>query len=170
MPVTDSALPHENIDTLKSVPASSLFSLNRVFRESMLKKQSEASGLQLIVRCGSLPEINGNYEEISKLFDYLLDMIVQHPFVSSKLFLFVDCVEQDADVIDMSLADDFKRFTIRFHTTIATYENWKLVNSQLIIHCRQILSNYKGTLQINDTGTGCLFSISLPGKIQKNAL
>jgi hypothetical protein len=123
--------------------------------------------LQLIVRCEALPKIQGNFNEMLKLFDHLLSMILSHHQKTSRLFLYVDCEEESNDVIDMSLEEGFKRYTIKFHTNITTQGNWKLLNNQALVSCQQILSNHSGNLAVNEISkTGCLFSVLLPGKIE----
>jgi hypothetical protein len=79
----------------------------------------------------------------------------------------VDCEEDSSDVVDMYLDEAFKRYTIKFHTNVTTHNNWKLVNSQTLINCKQILSKYNANLAVNEVSkTGCLFSVSLQGKIE----
>jgi hypothetical protein len=102
-----------------------------------------------------------------KLFDDLLGMILNHPPRASRLFLYVDCEEGYSDVIDMNVEKGFERYIIKFHTNVTTHDNWKLVNSQTLVNCRQILSKYNANLAVNEISkTGCLFSLSLQGKIE----
>lgn len=167
MSVIDSPFPNSDSNTVRKVNFPSLISLSDVFRESLKKVQAEVTNLQLIVRCETLPKIKADQEEMVKLFCKLLGMILNHPPKASKLFLYLDCDADNSDVIDMSLEDGYKRYIIKFFTNVHTHENWKLVNSPSLAHCRQILSNYHGTLVVNDiSSTGCLFSVSLPGKIE----
>ncbi|MBO9573018.1 MAG: hypothetical protein J7497_12570, partial [Chitinophagaceae bacterium] len=134
---------------------------------SLKKVQSEVHHLQLIVRCESLPKIKADGEETMKLFDDLLRMILNHPPQTSRLFLYVDCEEDSGDVMDMTLEEGFKQYIIKFHTNVTSHGNWKLINSQSLMNCRQILSRYNGNLAVNEISkTGCLFSLSLQGKIE----
>jgi len=167
MPVLDSTFPNRNYNTLPKKYSSGLLDLNTVLKESLKKVQSEVRQLQLIVRCESLPQIKADYEETVRLFDDLLHMIFNHPPQTSRLFLYVDCEEDYGDVIDMTLEEGFKRYIIKFHTNVTTHGNWKLINNQALINCRQILSRYNGNLAVNEISkTGCLFSLSLQGKIE----
>jgi aminopeptidase C len=167
MAVFDSTFPSRNYNTLPKKYSNGLLDLNTVLRESLKKVQSEVLHLQLIVRCESLPQIKADHEEIMELFDDLLRMILNHPPQTSRLFLYVDCEEDFRDVIDMTLEEDFKRYIIKFHTNVTTHGNWKLINSQALMNCRQILSRYNGNLAVNEISkTGCLFSLSLQGKIE----
>lgn len=147
--------------SIENTPYSPALDLNDVFKASMKKAQEEMKNLKVIVRCESLPQIEGSYQAMLKLFDHLLSMIVQHPPKNSRLFLYVDCEEDTND------CNGQKHYLIKFNTNIAVAENWKLINSHILINCRQILSNHNGTLMVNNiSNAGCLFIVSLPGKIE----
>ncbi len=167
MPIINSTFPNRNDNTLQKKQNTGLLSLNDVLKESLRKAQSQVENLQLIIRCESLPDIKADYSEMLQLFDELLNMILNYPPKTSRLFLYVDCEEETTDVIDMTLDAESKRYTIKFNTNITTHENWKLMNTQSLINCRQILSRHNGNLVVNDiSSTGCLFSLSLPGKME----
>lgn len=167
MSVLDSTFPNRNYNTLQKKYSNGLLDLNTVLKESLKKAQTEVDHLQLIVRCESLPQIKADQAEMEKLFDDLLGMILNHSPQTSRLFLYVDCEEDSGDVIDMNLEEGFKRYLIKFHTNVTTHDNWKLINSQSLINCRQILSRHNGNLAVNEISkTGCLFSVSLQGKIE----
>jgi light-regulated signal transduction histidine kinase (bacteriophytochrome) len=167
MSIIDSTVPERNSNTIDKPYLPTLLSLNDVLRESLKKVQAKVDNLQLIVRCENLPQIKTSSGDLPTLFDDLLGMILNHPPTSSKLFLYIDCEEETTDLIDMPLEEGFKRYIIKFFTNVHTHENWKLVNSQTLVNCRQILSNHNGTLVVNDiSSTGCLFSVTLPGKFE----
>ena len=145
---------------------TSVLSLNQVFKESIKKAQAQADDLQMIVRCQNLPQIKGNYSEIVQLFDMLLAMILNNPPQHSKLYLYVDCEEDNVDMID-SHFEGAKQYLVKFYTNITTHDHWKVLNSQSLINCKQILSNHHGNLVVNNiSSTGCLFTISLRGKFE----
>lgn len=167
MSVFDSTFPGNNHNTLERKHFPTLLSLSDVLQESLKKAQNQVDKSQLIIRCETLPKIKADHKEMVGLFDKLLGMILGYPPNTSRLFLYIDCEEDTNDVIDISLEDGLKRYMIRFHTNITTHNNWKLINSQALIDCRQILSRHNGNLAVNDiSSTGCLFSVSLPGKIE----
>jgi len=167
MTVLNSEFPKGNYNTLEKKYLPVLLPLNEVLNESLKKAQAEVDNLQLIIRCESLPQIKADRDEMVKLFDHLLNMILNHPPQTSRLFLYVDCEEEANDIIDMTVEEGYKRYAIKFHANVTTHDNWKLVNSQALINCRQILSNHNGTLAVNEiSSTGCLFSVSLPGKFE----
>lgn len=167
MPVIDSTFPERNPNTLEKKHFTGLVSLNEVLKESLKKAQAQIDNVQLIVRCETLPQIKTDVAEMVKLFDDLLGMILNYPPKATRLFLYIDCEEDNSDIIDMTLEEGHKRYLIKFHTNITTHESWKLVNSQALINCRQILSRLNGNLAVNNiSNTGCLFSVSLPGKFE----
>lgn len=145
----------------KNIHHTSPLSLNDIFRESMKKAQAQVDNLQVIVRCENLPQVHGSRNEMLQLFDNLLGMILNHPPRNSKLFLYVDCEEAETG------SNNEKQYTIKFNTNIDTHENWKVINSQALVNCRQILSTHHGTLVVNNiSSSGCLFILSLPGKME----
>lgn len=167
MSILDSTFPHRNYNTLEKKHPTVLLSLNDILQESLKKAQVQVDKVKLIVRCETLPQMKADREEMVNLFDNLLAMILNHPANAARLFLYIDNEEDNSDVIDMTLEEGFKRYFIKFHTNITTQESWKLVNSERLITCRQILSRHNGNLAVNDiSSTGCLFSVLLPGKIE----
>jgi len=167
MSILDSTFPYRNYSTLEKNYPTDLLSLNDILQESLKKAQAQVDKAQLIVRCESLPLIKADHDEIVTLFDDLIGMILNQPPNTTRLFLYIDCEESNSDVIDMTMATGFKKYTIKFHTNITTHEHWKLVNSQTLINCKQILSKHNGNLVVNDiSSTGCVFSVSLPGKFE----
>lgn len=167
MTILDSTFPNGSHKTLEKNFLPGLLSLNEMLQESLKKAQTQVDKAQLIVRCESLPFIQADHDEMVRLLDDLIGMILNQPPNTSRLFLYVDCEETDTDLIDMTIKEGFKKYLIKFHTNITTHENWKLVNSQALMNCRQILSRHNGNLVVNDvSSTGCLFSVSLPGKLE----
>lgn len=167
MPAVDSTIPGNSFNTLDIQSGYPLVALNEILRETLKKAQADIDHLQLIVRCENLPFVKANYDEAVQLFDDLLGMILKHSPGSARLFLYIDCEEDTTDIIDMMQDAGFKRFNIKFHTNITTHEHWKLMNSHLLIRCRQTLARFNGSLVVNDiSNAGCLFSVSLPGKTE----
>ena len=165
--VPDSTFPEGDQKTFQRKHIVVPLALNEVLQESLRKAQVQVDKVKLIVRCETLPLVIAEHGEMVKLFDELLGMILNHPPDAGRLFLYINCEEDNSDIIDMTLEEGIKRYCIKFHTNIITHENWRLVNSQGLINCRQILSRHNGNLAVNDiSGTGCLFSVSLRGKTE----
>jgi len=168
MTILDSTFPDNNYKTLEKNYPPPLLSLNEVLQESLKKAQLQVDKAQLIIRCETLPQIEAGYDDLVNFFENLLSTILNQPPNTTRLFLYIDCEEDNSDVIDMTIKEGFKRFIIKFHTNITTHEHWKLVNRETLINCGQILSRHNGNLAVNDIGsTGCLFSVLLPGKIEQ---
>jgi len=169
MSAFDSAFPNREYNTLSKKHPAGLLSLNDILKESLKKAQAQAENVQLIVRCELLPLIKAGQEDMTRLFDYLLSTILNHAG-NSRLFLHVDCDKDSDELMDLTLEKGFQRYTIKFYTNITTHDNWKLINNQALINCGQILSRHNGFFFVNDIrSTGCLFSISLPGKLNRDA-
>jgi len=167
MSIPDSAFPRGNNNALERKHITGLLSLNEILQDSLRKAQVQVDKVKLIVRCDMLPLIVADHDEMVKLFDELLGMILNHPPDGTRLFLYIYCEEDTSDIIDMTLEAGLSRYCIKFHTNVATHQNWKLANSQGLTNCTQILSKHNGNLAVNDiSSAGCLFSVLLPGKIE----
>lgn len=158
----NSLIPEGDFSTLGIKQFYAFVSLNEILKECLKKAQARVDNLQLIVRCENLPKVLATREEMMQLFDDMLAVILNHRQLAARsLFLYVDCEEDDAGM------GPHKQYCIKFHTNITTDEHWKLGSMQTLSNCRKILSKYNGTLAVNDiSSAGCLFSLSLPGKIE----
>jgi len=127
-----------------------------------------AEGKSFILRSEKLPHVNGKKETLHLLFGEVISMIINHPPPKSKLFLYITCKEAtpDAEVIDMRLANDIKLFQIDFHTNITSDEQWTALYKAKLTECSVLLRQHGSSFTFFPIcNTGCLFSISLPGKI-----
>jgi hypothetical protein len=167
MPILDSKFQERNYTTLEKQYLPGFLSLNEILQVSLKKAQVQVDKAKLIVRCETLPTIKADRDEMVKLFDGLLGMILNSGPENSRLFLYIDCEEDSSDVVDMTIDPSLKRYFIKFHTNVIAHDKWKLVNSEALIACRQLLSKHSGNLAVNDiSNSGCLFSVWLPGKIE----
>lgn len=167
MSFTQLVFPEKEYNIINPSPVSNMLSLNEIFRESIKKAQSAVDSLDSIVRCENLPLVRGNYEQVTQLFDRLLEMIFRHSAKGSRLFLHVDCTEYTGEAADPFLEKETRRYLIKFHTNIATSESWHTANNDAIAVCKQILSELNGNLVVNSvSSTGCLFAVTLPGKFE----
>ena len=143
-------------------PIKTPVDLNDIFREAVQKFTSEHS--QVIVRCEILPVILGYKTQLIRLFYNLINMIHTCLHSGSRLFLYIDSVE-NTDFVSSSNAQE-KMYTIKYITNITTTIEWKDQNSQLLIECQQIIENHQGKFAVNEiNGTGCLFTITFAGKM-----
>ena len=76
--ILDSTFPYGNQSTLPKQQDSDLLFLNDVLKESLKKAQERVRNMQLIIRCENLPRITANRDEVIKLFDDLLGMILNY--------------------------------------------------------------------------------------------
>jgi hypothetical protein len=125
-------------------------------------------GKNFILRSEKLPHVKGEKATFHHLFGEVISMIINHPPPKSKLFLYITCKETipDAEVIDMQLANDVKLFQIDFHTNITSDEHWTDLYKAKLAECSVLLRQHGSSFSFFPIcNTGCLFSISLPGKI-----
>ena len=128
-----------------------------------------AEGKSFILRSDKLPHVLGDEEVFLHLFKELVAMILNHPPQNSKLFLYVTCREDnpDEDVIDMRLTGDIRLFRTNFYTNITSDDQWTdLYKEDLAANSLLVEQNGGNFSFFPICNTGCLFSISLPGKIK----
>ena len=149
------------------VPAGETVDLNKTI-QTVLKKYTGDQQNSFILRCDKLPVAKGKNDQLFRLFDALIQMIVNHPPIKSKLFLYIKCKEENiqSNVIDLRMTRDVKLFKIDFHTNITTTPDWETFYQIKLKECTLLASQNGGGFSFYPiSNTGCLFSILLPGKI-----
>jgi len=95
MSIPDSTFPEGGHKILQRKHIAVPLALNEVLQESLRKAQVQVDKVKLIVRCESLPLVVAEHGEMVKLFDELLGMILNHPPDAGRLFLFINCEEDN---------------------------------------------------------------------------
>ena len=163
MSITDPVLPRMDHEAVQHLNHFEFVSLNEIFKDCMKTVQTLYNNIDINVRCESLPEIHGKRTELAGLFDTLMNLMLKVSDTSSRLFLHVDCEEEDKPGTNRS-GQSNKNYTIKFHSNISINESWKEMNIPELEKCEQILSSHHGTFVVNHLYNGCLFSLTLPGK------
>ncbi len=136
--------------------------INSIIQTYLLQKQNAP----VIFRLDKIPVVNGCKETLHFLFDELINMILSHPPDKSKLFLYMQCAEEkvDENVLDLRVMKT-GNYVVCFHTNIHTTEEWKMLYKSKLEDCCQVAFQNGGSLNhYNIVNTGCLFSLTLPGK------
>lgn len=132
--------------------------------QSVLQQLRPEVKNKIILRCDELPLVQGNKNEYTTVFTLLLHMLVAKQEEVSKLYLHIHCTR-----------DSFSEFTtaspalycIRFYTNLIPSADWMKNHREQIDEANLLLQKQKGSLTVNaGNNTGCLFSVSLPGKPQ----
>ncbi|MGZ3848813.1 MAG: hypothetical protein ACXVKI_06770 [Flavisolibacter sp.] len=140
-----------------------LVNLNEAMQQSLQRFQNIRNS-NIIIRCENLPVMEGATSGMSRAFDEILGMIVPHPPSGSKLFLHIDCEQERMENGDPARIR--KVYTIHFHTNCQADETWRMANRETIENCSLLLAQYGASFTMNNIkASGCLFSISLPGKM-----
>lgn len=142
--------------------------LNTVLSDSVKRALAGFDIIRLIHRCDSLPEIEGDAALLTELFDHLVRMIFRTSVPGHRLFLFVDCCTEI--IREEKTAGRLALHQIRFHTNVTVDEDWKSLNAGSLDRCNFIAGLHRGKLAVhNIVQTGCLFTLSLPGKKHSDA-
>ena len=143
-----------------------LTDLNEVIR-SVMEPYSTEHEKQYIFRSDKLPVVLGKEENYMCMFSTLVSMIMDHPPVNSKLFLYVRCAEekQDDDIIDLRINEAVVLYKIDIYCNITTDKNWELAYQHKMSECALEITKNKGSFSFAPiSNTGCLFSVTLPEK------
>lgn len=163
----DSAAPSTGLPSFKHNKPSLLLSLNAIFRESMQKAQQRHPATSVVMRCGALPTLPFREEDMRRLFDTLLDLLLGEGEEGKQLFLFVDCEESKDHATAFKTA---VTYTIKFHTNIAPTPQWAERHREALAGCEGLLIAYGGLFKFNSNPTtGCLFALTMPGKFADHA-
>lgn len=140
--------------------------LNEIMQQVLQRLQQEKKNLDVIVRCQNLPAIEADKKNIAIVFDHLVQMIVSDPPTGTRLFLHIDCKEENKETATAELVKTNKRYRVNIHTNINSDDVWKRTHQKTIAECKALLAQYGAALTVNEAkSTGCLFSISLLGKM-----
>ena len=167
MSLSDPAISDKGFGIGFNDPSVNAVSLNDLFSESMRKAQAANDRLKVIVRCETLPLVRVNQRDMTQVFDTLIALILSQSVKTSTIYLYIDCEESKESVGAQPATEGWRYFSIRFHTNISTTGNWRDQHADALQKCSRIVASHQGTLQVNSVvNTGCLYTISLPGKLQ----
>lgn len=154
------------IDLDKRPFSNNLIDLNAVLNKAMQGFVVEREKRRLNIRYDNLPLVLADSQPILTLFNDLLDMLVKHPPIDGNLFLYIKCEASPSEIMDLTLEKGFTHFNIQFFTNITINENWQNLYQQKLLDISNIAASYKGSFYLNNSlHAGCVFSLTLPGKI-----
>lgn len=134
--------------------------LNELISAVLLPYQKRGRNHDLAVRCDSLPLTFGDPAALEHVLSELVRLILKHP-VSGRKFLHIFCEE------DKSVSNQPDRFILQFHANLIIDEQWKQLHMESILALQAILEKTNSRLIVHEIfTTGCVFSISLPGKLK----
>jgi hypothetical protein len=141
--------------------------LTEIFQIALQKHLSVSDRNSIISRLDKLPVVNGNKEQLLLLCNNIITMINRPVQGNSKLFLYIRCEEQqDKEIMDLRADNGFKMYSICLFTNMSTDENWMLLHKEKLEECALLVQKNKGSFQYNlITDSGCLFSLTFPGKL-----
>jgi hypothetical protein len=134
------------------------------FLRKAIQKLSPETRSEVVLRCDELVQLQCSEENIEKVFSQLLQLIVDAKPSDKKLFLHITCfpeLKKQKETIVLGL----QRYIIQFHTNVALHSPWIQEAENRINNIASLLPPFGGSLQVNQLkNSGCVFSISLPGK------
>ncbi len=150
-----------NLSEKKADPATfTTVDLNAVFARVLKPYQTSGRNQQVIVRCDHLPLFTGDEEVLESVFSELVKMILVQ-YSKEKRFLHILCQEEKIS----PGAETAVRYQVQMLTNLVTDSKWKALYGERLIALQAILNGFEARLHVHDlTTSGCLFSISLPGK------
>jgi hypothetical protein len=148
-------------EQIKSAAERCLVNTNAVLQKALQRLTAEQRNT-IALRCDDLPVVQGTEEDFETVFSSLLQTILQRKENVSKLFLHIHCTAED---FAADAPTELKQYSIQFNTNIAPCAEWLQQHEQQLAHVAAILQKNGGLLLVNQLkNTGCIFSVSLPGK------
>ena len=130
--------------------------------QKVLQRLNPEDRSKIALRCDDLPVLEGTEEDFEKVFSGLLQLILKNKPNGAKLFLHIHCTEEE---IDPQTPKGLKQFSIQFNTNIIPCADWLQKRDQQFNEVAGIVQKNRGSLLLNQLkNSGCLFSVSLPGK------
>jgi len=119
----------------------------------------------LVLRCAHLPEVEGVHAAYLNVFRQLVQLIAGLQRPGAQLYLHVDCIEV-APQVASGLVQEGKRYRVQFQTSAATDADWAATHEMSFAQCRELMQAQGAQFEVFPVRrTGCLFSISLLGKL-----
>lgn len=150
--------PVENVGSNGIPVQANTVSLNEVIQQVIKDYNTQKKATNTIIRCEALPEVKARKEQLTELFHGLLSTIFDEAPNGSKLFLYIDCRQEN----DLSLPGKPPHYEILINTNITSCNNWKTRHHKALEHCNQLVKKIGGSLQTNLNSSSCVFVISLP--------
>jgi hypothetical protein len=144
--------------------------LNVLVKGVIEQKKGEINACQAIVRCDELPQVAGGEKELTVLFDCLFSMILQHPPLKSKVFIYLKCQEHIGEAIPISARERYMLYELCFFTNIMADLAWHQLYAHQLNKCKMACREMRGVFMSEQIkNTGCVFTLRLPGKIKNES-
>jgi hypothetical protein len=130
----------------------------------VIQKLSPRFKNDVVLRCDELAQLQGSEQNIENAFSQLLQLIEEEKPLDKKLFLHITSfIDRSND--KSTIGQGLQRYIIQFHTNISLHAAWMQEAEYRINGIASLLLPFDGSLQVNQLkNSGCVFSISLPGK------
>jgi hypothetical protein len=139
--------------------------LNQVFQSSLELYKETLNKSTPVLRCDNLPSVYGDTMQMHTLFNLLFKIILLNLPGKNNLFIYIKCEVDKEDIIDMTLKNGFSKFNISVYSNTFHLKDWIKHYQQELTEIKNICFNFSGSFKEHtSTETGCLFTISLPGK------
>ena len=140
---------------------AALVNTNHILQVILQQIQAEKKN-RIILRCEELPFFPGTSDDLENVIRPLIQMILQKMDEVSQLFLHISCANEE----DQKANRVFGYHSVQFHSNIIPSAEWLRQHEGQLNEVAAILQKYNGGLMVNqEKQGGCIFSISLPGKM-----
>ena len=145
--------------------AAATCNANEVLQSAIQGLKTEVRN-SLILRCDELPFVQADKKMLGKAFSQIVQLIVDQKDAATKLYLHISAAVDPVERTGLSLPEGFTPCLIQFHTNITPCNEWMKTAVQQISNITVLLGPFGGNLLVNPLkNSGCIFSVSLPGKL-----
>ena len=155
--------PKQSVYPATFFSTTNLVDANKVLRNAIQKLSPEFRN-EVVLRFDELAQLQVSEESMEQAFFKLLQLFVNEKPSDKKLFLHITCFH-DSKAVTKTIGRGLQRYIIQFHTNISLHAAWMQEAEKNINNIATLLLPFNGSLQVNQLkNSGCVFSISLPGK------
>lgn len=142
-----------------------LLDFNSVIQELLNKESVRLNQLNAVIRCDTLPHIYISEKDIRQLCDLLIVFILQYPLRRSKLFFYIKCNPLESKMLPAPVSGWLHLYEICFYANSCNAKSWQATHEWELSECVRICSKYSGAFVSDFSNDGCLFKLTLFGKL-----
>jgi hypothetical protein len=142
-----------------------LTDFNKAVQDSLEGERTRLNNLHAIIRCDNLPHVLVKANDLRRLSDCLINLMLQHPPKRSKLFIYLKCNRIDDSVLTTPQTNGLETYEICFHTNSCNEASWHDSHKVDLAECASLCTQYSGAFTYAHGHADGLFKLTLPGKL-----
>lgn len=138
---------------------------NGIIQDFLNEERARLDRLNAIIRCDALPHVYASENDMRRLCELLIHLLLPRSPKKSKLFIYIKCNSLEKEVLPAIASCRLHFYDICFHTNSCNDVSWQATHERVLTECNRICNRYSGTLVSASGSSDCLFKLTLPGKL-----